>query len=276
MAWIRIRKGIDSSGSIEFVDKSLVTTSHPSGSSGSASTSTEIILPANSTYVLSCVLTQSSAQWSTVNTSLNTGSWTYSSSPIIDTQLFTNSSTRGSNPDTYHGGTDRIYTEQRLVKVGNSAITASHNGTSNGWGGNLLIEVAAIKIGKKSAEFTAKNIGVNGFSGAGTGSASASTNVVLPANGIYIVSCIISQTSSNTYGGNSGLGTGAWSFSSTPISQTQLFTDSGSRVHAGTLRSYTEQILVEVGDSPITVSRNGSCSGYGGNIIVEVASVKIT
>ena len=99
--------------------------------------------------------------------------------------------------------------------------------------------------------------------------------MVLPANGIYIVSCIISQTSAETYGGNSSWGTGAWSFSSTPISQTQLFTDSGSRVQAGTLRSYTEQCLVEVGDTQITVSRNGSCSGYGGNITVEVSAVKI-
>ena len=269
MAWIRIRKGIINDGPIELIDKQITT----GGSSGSSS----ITLPANDTYILSCVLSQSSGDWYTGYSSLNPGSWSYSTSPMSDIQLFTDSATRGSGGSLYNGGTDRIYTEHSLVTVGNTPITATRNGTTTG-SSNIIVEVAAVRSGKKTVEFSSKKIGSNGFDGDGTGSASTSSNAVLQANSTYIVSCVISQTSKQDYAVNSGWSIGSWGYSVAPISTTQLFTDSTSRIagRAGTLRTYTEQILVEVGDSPITVSRNGSCSGYGGNIIVEVASVKIT
>ena len=62
----------------------------------------------------------------------------------------------------------------------------------------------------------------------------------------------------------------------------QLFEDSVDRYtnmdsgfHGGRARSYTEQRLVTVGNADVVATHNASCSGWGGNILVEVSVVKV-
>ena len=129
----------------------------------------------------------------------------------------------------------------------------------------------------------------NTFSSSGTGSATATPQVKIQELGKYLIYFCASQSSSNSYIGNSSMSVGNWSIDSGAGNLTQLSstgtlarsTSTGQTYHGGGLREYSDVTLVEVtelsdGKEEFKLSRSATCGGYGGNVIAAITVIKLS
>ncbi len=122
-----------------------IATNQYQGTQGAWATAS-IALDADSTYLVTAVLAQTSSDGYANNSQMNGGSWSFSSPPVSNENVISTSGGYISSKDYgTHSGRLRNNCEQRLIKTG-AATTVSHNAACTGYGGGIMVTLYAVKI----------------------------------------------------------------------------------------------------------------------------------
>jgi len=124
-----------------------IATNQYQGTQGAWATAS-ITLDADSTYLVTAVLAQTSSDGYSGNSQMNGGSWSFSSPPVLDESIISTSGGYYSSRDIgSHSGRLRLRnnSEQRLIKTG-AATTVSRNAACTGYGGGIMVTLYAVKI----------------------------------------------------------------------------------------------------------------------------------